>query len=505
MTAPTTTRQPASSTRPSGQQAQAQAQRKAYTRRKTRAKAKSEALRQKEAAQVQALPVLRPHAAGIDIGSRSHWVCVGFSTEADSCLTQEFPAHTAGLEAIAAFLREHQVNTVALESTGIYWIPLYELLQAEGFEVLLVDPSYSHQLRGRPKTDRRDCQWIYRLHSVGLLAAAFRPDEKTCQLRAYLRQRANVVRQASRHVQHMQKALEQMNLKLTEILSDITGVTGRSIIRAILRGTRAPEKLAKYRDKQCKASEAEIAQALTGSYRAEHLFELKQAYEAWQFSLGQVEKADAQIALQLARMKCDRALPPLKRKARPKRRVNSPGFDVRTALYYVVGLDLTEIEGISELTALTLISEIGPGVSQFATVKKFCSWLGLCPNWKKTGGRVKSSRTRRGVNRAAQALRLAAQSLHHSQGALGGFLRRMKGRLGTQAALTATAHKLARIVYLALKHGMTYVRQSQEEYQAQMKEKQIKALRRKARQLGLEIIEKTSGSVATAVAASVDG
>jgi hypothetical protein len=229
-------------------------------------------------------------------------------------------------------------------------------------------------------------------------------------------------------VQHLQKALEQMNLKLTEVLSDITGVTGRAILRAILRGTRAPEKLAKYRDKGCKASEAEIAQALTGSYREEHLFALKLAYQAWQFTLGQVEQVDGQIALQLGRIKCDRALPPLLPKARTKRRVNSPRFDGRTALYYVVGLDLTEIEGISELTALTVISEIGPGVSRFATVKKFCSWLGLCPNWQKTGGLVKSSRTRRGVNRAAQALRMAAQSLHHSRGALGGFLRRMKGR-----------------------------------------------------------------------------
>jgi transposase len=504
MTTATARRKPASSPPPSAQRMQAQAQRQAYHRRKTRAKAKSEALRQKEAAHVEALPVQHPHAAGIDVGSRSHWVCVGFTTETPCCVIQEFPAHTDGLKAIAAFLREHQVKTIALESTGIYWIPLYELLQAEGFEVLLVDPSYSQQLRGRPKTDRRDCQWIYRLHSVGLLAAAFRPDEKTCQLRAYLRQRANVVRQASRHVQHMQKALEQMNLKLTEILSASTGVTGRSIIRAILRGTRAPEKLARYRHKQGKASEAEIAQALTGSYREEHLFELRLAYEAWQFSLGQIEKVGGQIALQLGRMKCDRALPPLKPKARPTRRVNAPGFDVRAAWYYVVGLDLTEIEGISELTALTLISAIGPGVSQFATVKKFCSWLGLCPNWQKSGGRVKSSRTRRGVNRAAQALRMAAQSLHHSKGALGGFLRRMRGRLGVQAALTATAHKLARIVYLALQHGMTYVPKSQEEYEAQMKEKQIKALRRKARQLGLEVIEKTSSGVVTAVAAPVE-
>jgi transposase len=505
MTAPTIRGQPASPPPPSGEQAQAQAHRQAYNRRKTRAKAKSEVIRHKEAAQVEALPVLHPHAAGIDIGSRSHWVCGGFATAADSCLIREFPAHTAGLKAIAAFLREHQVDTVAMESTGVYWVPLYELLQAEGFEVLLVDPSYSHQLRGRPKTDRRDCQWIYRLHSVGLLAAAFRPDEKTCRLRAYLRQRANLVRQASRHVQHMQKALEQMNLKLTEVLSDITGLTGRAILRAILRGTRAPEKLARYRDKGCKASEAEIAQALTGTYREEHLFALKLAYEAWQFTLGQVEKVDGQIALQLGRMKCDRALPPLKPKARPKRRANSPRFDVRAALYYVVGLDLTEIEGVSELTALTVVSEIGPGVARFASVKKFCSWLGLCPNWKKTGGRVRSSRTRRGVNRAAQALRLAAQSLHHSRGALGGFLRRMKGRLGTQAAVTAAAHKLARIVYLALKHGTTYVRQGQQEYEAQLREKQIKALRRKAHQLGLEVVEKTSGGVATAEAASVQG
>ena len=198
MAKPTTEHQPAASSPPSGQPAQAQAHRRAYSRRKARAQAKGEALRQREAAHVEALPVQHPHAAGIDIGSRSHWVCAGFTAEAASCLIREFPAHTAGLKAIAAFLREHQVNTVALESTGIYWVPLYELLQAEGFEVLLVDPSYSHQLRGRPKTDRRDCQWIYRLHSAGLLAAAFRPDEKTCQLRAYLRQRGNVIRAASR-------------------------------------------------------------------------------------------------------------------------------------------------------------------------------------------------------------------------------------------------------------------------------------------------------------------
>ena len=505
MTAPTIRGQPPSRPAPAGKQTQAQAQRQAHGRRKARARAKGEAVRRQEAAHVEALPVRHPHAAGIDIGSRSHWVCVGFCTEADSCLIREFPAHTDGLKAIVAFLREHQVDSVAMESTGVYWIPLYELLQSEGLEALLVNPAYTRQLRGRPKTDRRDCQWISRLHSVGLLAAVFRPDEQTCRLRSYLRQRAGLVRAASRHVQHMQKALEQMDLKLTEVLSDVTGLTGRSIIRAILRGTRDPGRLAKYRDRGCKASEAQIAQALSGSYREEHLFELKQAHEAWQFTLGQVERVDGQIAAQLGRMKSERALPPLKPKARPKRRANSPGFDVRTALYYVVGVDLTEIEGVSELTALTLISEIGPGVSKFPGVKQFCSWLGLCPNWRKTGGKVKSSRTRRGVNHAALALRLAAQSLHHSQGAVGAFLRRMKGRLGGQAAVTATAHKLARIVYLALKHGMAYVRQSQDDYEAQLKQKQLRALRRRARQLGMELVEKTPGGEATAAAASAQG
>ena len=233
-----------------------------------------------------------PHAAGIDVGSRSHWACVGFSSEPGSCLIREFPAHTDGLKAIAAFLREHQVTSVAMESTGIYWVPLYELL--------------------------------------------------ACRLRAYLRQRAELVRSASRHAQHAQKALEQMNLKLTEVLSDVTGPTGRSIIRAILRGTRDPVKLAKYRDRGCKASEAQIARALTGSYREEHLFELKLAHEAWQFTLKQVEKVDGQIALQPGRMKGDRALPPLTLKRRQSRKINAPRFDVRAALY-LAGLPHYEV------------------------------------------------------------------------------------------------------------------------------------------------------------------
>jgi transposase len=464
--------------------------RQRFRQRRARAQAKVEARQAAEVRRVQGLAVVHAHAAGIDIGSWSHWVCVGEGA------TQEFPAHTDGLHAIVTHLRQQQVTTVAMESTGVYWIPLYELLEAEGFEVLLVDPGYTRQVKGRPKTDRLDCQWIYRLHSVGLLAAAFRPDEKTCQLRSYLRQRANLIRYAGQHIQHMQKALEQMNLKLTEIISDITGLTGTQIIRAILRGVRDPHKLAHYRNCHCKASEAEIAQALTGTYRDEHLFALKQAYEAWQFYHKQRDQIDVQIEQQLTRMKQDRALPPLKpRPLAHGRKPNQPGFDVRTALYYVVGIDLTEIEGICEQTALTIISEIGPNVSKFATVKHFCSWLGLCPQIKKTGGAIKSSRTRPGANRAAVAFRLAAYGLHASHGALGAFLRRKKAHLGAPKALTATAHKLARLVYYALKNGMPYVRQTQEAYATKMREQQIKSLHKKARQFGFELVDKASGEM----------
>ena len=220
----------------------------ASRQRRAKAQAKAAAQAAAEVRRVEGLAVVNEHAAGIDIGSRSHWVCVGVGADKGADVIREFLAYTEGLQEIVAYLRHYQVTTVAMESTGVYWIPLYELLVANGFEVLLVDPSYTKQVKGRPKTDRLDCQWVYRLHSVGLLAAAFRPDEKTCQLRAYLRQRANVIRYAGQHIQHMEKALEQMNLKLTETISDITGVTGQAIIKAMVRGTRDPWKLAKYRD-----------------------------------------------------------------------------------------------------------------------------------------------------------------------------------------------------------------------------------------------------------------
>jgi transposase len=492
-------------------QAQQQQQRKSHAKRKHNAAARAEQLRQaqaeaeaKEQEQAQTkmatMPVVNRHAAGSDIGSRSHWVCIDADGDEKQCV-REFPTHTEGLKEILAWLLENHVTTLALESTGVYWIPLFELLESAGIEVILVDPSYTKQVKGRPKTDRLDCKWIQRLHALGMVAAAFRPDEKTCVLRNYLRQRANLIRSTSLHVQHMQKALEQMNLKLTEVISDITGTTGLAILKAILRGVRDPLKLAKLRDPRCKNSQAAIAQALAGSYRDEHLFALRQAFDSWQFTRKQLQQLDEVIERYLATLKKESLpeLPPRSKKY--KRHDNDPRFDVRAAVFSVTGVDLTAIEGISDLTALTILSEIGTDMSRWPSVKHFTSWLGLCPQHKKTGGKVKSSRTRPGSNRAAQALRLAANSLHRSKSGLGAFFRRMKSRLGAGKAVTAAAHKLARLVYWMLKHGTEYVKQTQEQYEAQQRERMIRNLKKRARQLGLEISEVEKPAEASATSA----
>jgi transposase len=468
----------------------------AHAKKKARAHAKAEARRQQEADKLEAMPVTNHRAAGIDIGDRSHWVCVGFTTDDVSELIQEFRTHTEGLRQIVAYLREHHISTVAMESTGIYWVPLFEMLEKEGFHVILVNPACTSQICGRPKTDKRDAQWIFRLHSCGLLPAAFRPNEQTVVLRCYLRQRGMLTRYAARHVQHMQKALQQMNVKLTNVLTDITGLTGRKIITAILAGERDPKVLARLRHSGCKAKLEEIALALDGSYRDEHLFALAQAFEAWQFYNKQIEAVDEKIHAQLLLMKANKELPSLPARPRKAKKAGGPGFDVRTALYLVVGVDLTELEGLDEISALIVISEIGTDMSKFATVEKFCSWLGLCPNFKKTGGKVKSSRSRRGKPRAAQVLRLVVMGLDRGKGALGAFLRRMKMRMGKPAAITATAHKLARLVYYSLKHGIAYVKQSQQDYEATQREKQIANLKKKARLLGFELKEKDVAAVA---------
>jgi transposase len=427
------------------------------------------------------------HAAGSDIGSQEHWAAV--PSDCDPQPVRRFGACTADLEALAMWLRECGVTTVAMESTGVYWIPLFELLEARGFRVVLADAREVQRAPGRPKTDLQDCQWLQRLHTYGLLAAAFRPPEQLCVLRSYLRQRSMLVTYASQHIQHMQKALTQMNLKLQHVVSDVTSVTGMAIIQAILTGERNPSVLARLRDRHCRHSEAEIARALQGNWRPEHLFALQQAVELYEFYHRQIAACDRQIEGQLqtlADQSGGKPLPAAPRK--PKRRRNGHHFDVREPLFRATGVDLTAIEGIDEHTALVLLREIGTDMRRWPTEKQFAAWLGLCPLHKISGGKVLSRKVRPSANRAAVALRLAASCRHHSQSALGAFFRRLKARVGTPKAVVATAHKLARLVYRLLKHGEAYVAQGMAEYEQIYRDRVVKPLARKAKELGYQLL-----------------
>jgi transposase len=441
------------------------------------------------------LPIRHRHAGGVDLGLRTHWVAAPPLPDGTPQVA-EFDTYTDSLEALADWLQQHGVTTVALEATGVYWEPLFGLLEERGFEVILVAPSYTSGIKGRPKTDRLDCQWIQRLHAHGLLPASFRPTAEVAVLRHYLRQRAELVRNAARHIQHMQKALEQMNLKLAEVISDITGVTGRQIIQAILAGERDPLTLARLRNRHCRNSADTLARALRGNWRPEALYALQQAWDSWQHYQGQVRDLEEVIQQQLHRLRKSGTLPPLSRKPRLRsRRPNEPRFDVRVALYYVTGVDLTELEGIAEVTALVLVSEIGLDMSRFPTVKHFCAWLGLCPVAQQSGRtrtgkkKIKSAATRRGRGRAAQALCLAASSLWNNRSALGSFLRRLKARLGPQKAVMATAHKVARQVYQTLKSGVLPTRVSAAAYEAAQQARAVQALLKKARRLGLVLTQ----------------
>jgi len=433
------------------------------------------------------MPIVNPNAAAIDVHSDNHVVCV--PADRDTKNVRTFGANSCDLLQIAAWLKHRGITTVAIESTGIYWIPLFELLEAQGFEVCLIEPGQASRRGARPKTDVLDAQWLQRLHSHGLLRGSFRPPDEVIALRAYLRQRLMLISYASTHIQHMQKALEQMNVKLTEVVSDITGQTGMRIITAIIEGERAPARLAAMRDARCKNDEATIARALEGTWRDEHLFELRQAYELYRTYQMKVTECDGQIEQALAR------LPDRSAGAKPQRKVRKSGrkpnnlrFDGTEPVFRALGVDLTAIEGIEAPTALVILSEIGVDVSKFPTEKHFTNWLGLCPNHQESNGKRKSRRMRKGKNRLAIALRLAARSLRCSQSALGAFFRRMNSRLGLKGAITATAHKLARYVYAMLKHGEAYVSQGLEQYEAAMHERIERTLRKRARALGYELI-----------------
>lgn len=445
-----------------------------------------------------ALRPLNPHACGIDVGASQLWVAVppGSAGAAGPAgrpgHVRAFGTFTCDLEAVARWLSECQVTTVAMEATGVYWIPLYDLLEARGFEVLLVDPQQARRAPGRPKTDALDCQWIQRLHSLGLLTASVRPNEPIRAWRAYQRHRAALVADAGRHVQRMQKALEQMNVKLTEVVSDVTGQTGMAIVGAIVKGERDPAKLAALRHHRCKESEATIAQALRGTWQPEHLFALGQELELYEFYHRQIAECDRRIEahLRAVAVTAETAPQPTRPPRKPKR--NEPRFEARERLFQLAGVDLTAIEGVEVNTAMVVLSEVGTDLGRWPSAKQFGSWLGLAPCARQSGARAGPAATRPGLNRAAQALRLAARCLQRSRSALGAFFRRVAARRGVPKAITATAYKLARLIYAMLKHGQEYVAVGQEAYEQAYRDRAVRQLRRKAAELGLEVTEKAA-------------
>jgi transposase len=440
------------------------------------------------------------NAAGIDVGVTEHWVAV--PEDRDEEPVRRFGAFTADLYVLAEWLRQCQIETVVMESTGVYWIALFEVLEERGFDVKLVDAHYARQVPGR-KTDVKDCQWLQELHTYGLLRGAFRPEDQICVLRSYLRQRSMLVAMASRAVQHMQKALEQMNLKLPEVVSAINGKTGMEIIHAILAGERDPQRLASHRDRRCKHDQATIAKALEGHWRAEHRFALQQALEQYEFLQQQLRACETQIegCLQTfvthVEVEPPQPTPARQRRARPRQ---APSFDVHGYLHAMTGVDLTQIDGIDALTALKVISEIGLDMTRWPTSKHFASWLGLCPGNKLSGGKRYRMRSKPTANRAASALRLAAQGLVNSHSALGAYERRMRARLGAPKAITATAHKLARLVYSMLRYGTAYVDAGQQAYEQKYRDRVLTNLQRKARVFGYQLVHVADPGSAQAAA-----
>lgn len=422
-----------------------------------------------------------PNAAAVDVGGSSHWVAVppGRASEA----VREFGVMTGNLHALADWFVECGVDTVALESTGVYWIPVYEVLEQRGLKVFLVDARQMKYVPGR-KSDVQDCQWLQKLMSLGLLRGAFRPDGQVCVVRAVARQREVLVAEQGQWVQRMQKALVEMNIQLTEVLSDVMGTTGQAIIRAIVAGQRDPHVLARYRDGRVKASAAQIAEALCGNWREEHLFVLSQAlgiYDDIGRHLHECEAKLQRLLSERAQHEVDLGRAP---RQGSKQRI---AFDARQSLANWAGVDLTRIPGIGTTVAMKLLTEIGPDLSRFETVKHFCSWLGLCPSTKISGGKVLYSATKRSANRARQALKMAAQALSHSDSAMGAFYRRLCARMDKLRANTAAAHKLARMVYFMLTRGEAFVEQGQQRYEEQQRQRSVAALKRRAAALGFAI------------------
>jgi transposase len=445
----------------------------------------------KRSKRLEYMPIIYPNAAGLDIGAREIYACVPPDRTEDN--VKVFGTFTPDLNSLADWLAAHRVDTVAMESTGVYWIPAFELLEARGLKVYLVN---ARNLKGVPgrKSDYQDCQWIQKLHSLGLLTNSFRPDAEMCALRAYLRHRADLLGNRSAHVQHMQKAFQQMNIQLHQVISDMTGETGTAIMRAIVAGERDGVKLAQLRDPRCKSSMETIAKALTGTWKAEHLFALQQALELYDFYTQQVANCDAQIQRHYAAMKprwegSPPASPPAQRRKHSK---NEPTFDVRADIIRITGVDIAAVDGIGAGLAQTILSEIGTDMSKWPNDKHFTSWLGVAPHNAISGGKVLHSRILPVRNRAGQAFRQAATAVSSSSSAFGAFYRRKRAQAGPLHAQVATANKIARTVYHMLKYHVQYQAMGAEEFERRHRERDIKALRKKANQLGFTLVESQS-------------
>lgn len=428
------------------------------------------------------LELTHPNAAGIDIGSASHFVAV--PADRDDEPVREFKSFTVNLNGLADWLEACEIDTVAMESTGVYWIPLYELLESRGLTVYLVNARHVKNVSGR-KSDELDCQWLQQLMTFGLLSGAFRPKDEICALRAISRQRDMLIRYQARHVQHMQKALAQMNVQLANVISDIVGETGQKIVRAIIDGERDGHILANLKSNRIRASKDEIEQSLVGNWREEHLFALKQAMLLYDAYSERLNECDRQLETMLAALQVHKV--EIRQKKRRSNVKNSPKFDLRAHLIGMCGVDLTQIGGIEVTTAMKVLSEVGADMSRFKSAKQFASWLGLCPGTKISGGKMLSGASKRTANRAAQALRMAAVSLKSSQSALGAYYRRLCGRLDKAKAITATAHKLARLIYAMLTKGTEYVDKGQDYYEERYRQRVLHHLTVRAQKLGFNL------------------
>jgi transposase len=439
---------------------------------------------------------INPHAAGIDCGAAEHYVAV--PADRSPSPVQCFKTFTTDLVRLADWLVACGVTSVAMEATGVYWIPIYEMLEARGLEVLLVNARHIKHVPGR-KSDVSDCEWLRDLHSVGLLRGSFRPTEGIVALRAYLRHRQTLVESAGTYVQRMQKALVQMNIQLPLVVSDITGVTGLKILRDMVAGRHDPAHLASHRDYRCRASRTEIIAALTGHYRPEHLFVLQQNLELFDTCQVQLAACDRALEAQVQILTATREGPATPLPApRVHRRIadNDPHFEIRTPLHQLTGgVDLTQIDGIGPYTALKLIAEIGTDMHRWATEKHFTSWLTLAPKNKVSGGRLLSSRTEPSANRAAAILRMAAMTLGRGSTALGAFYRRLAARIGKPQAITATARKLAVLVYRALKGELVYRDPGADAYDRQQRSRVLRRLRQTATTLGFHLVNRDTGEI----------